>query len=128
MQEILFSGKSKENEEWVISDCIYQCDGVIILYDKQDGWIEVIPETVGRFTGLPDKNGKKIFEGDIVKIHRKYLNAGYEEDCLYRVYWHKYWNDWALKNIKSTQSCYLEDAKEGKVIGNIHDNPEFLEV
>ena len=140
MREILFRGKT-EKGEWVegfytkgfrypdeeeLHDMIYS----FLADEENNEWrfynAKVIPETIGQFTGLTDKNGKKIFEGDIVKIRRAYLNAGYEEDCFYKVDWHKYWNGWALINIKDTQSCYLDNVIQGEVIGNIHDNPELL--
>ncbi len=131
MREILFRGKSLRNE-WVYGGYVGICNGgkiaeltVIHIIEKCDNEL-VKTETVGQFTGLTDKNGKKIFEGDIVKIHRKYLNAGCEEDCLYEVIWHKHWCCWALRNLKPTQCCYLSDVKDGEVIGNIHDNPELL--
>ena len=121
MREILFRGKDNISGEWIT--------GFLVSEKHIGNWVEshpVIPETVGQFTGLTDKNGKKIFEGDIVKIRRAYLNAGYEEDCFYKVAWHKYWNGWALINIRDTQSCYLDNVIQGEVIGNIHDNPELL--
>lgn len=134
MREILFRGKTEQGE-WVYGFYHNETSIESPSSDRkitrhhiytQDFDKFVIPETVGQFTGLTDKNGKKIFEGDIVKIRRAYLNAGYEEDCFYKVAWHKYWNGWALINIRDTQSCYLDNVIQGEVIGNIHDNPELL--
>ncbi len=125
MREILFRGKITQ-DKWAYGfyeNVKLEEEGIIHYVDGKI----VSSKTIGQFTGLTDKNGKKIFEGDIVKIRRAYLNAGYEEDCFYKVAWHKYWNGWALINIKDTQSCYLDNVIKGEVIGNIHDNPEFLE-
>lgn len=146
MRPIIFRAKRKDNGEWVEGSLIIAKNFCCILQDEEkvhpldypylgnesgciDGYATpVIPETVGQYTGLLDKHGKKIFEGDIVKIHWKYVNAGCEEDCFYMVEWHKSWNGWSLTNIKAIQSCYLYQARDGEVIGNVIDNPELLEV
>ena len=127
MREILFRGKT-ERGEWVkgvpffgeyrcyIIEDLFICDEYECVGADND---LVIPETVGQYTGLTDKNGKKIFEGDIIKadnwLHQNmkiytivFENSGFyakhkDEDC---------WNFDHLENIE--------------IIGNIHDNPELL--
>ena len=134
MREILFRGKRVDNGEWVYGsfcmdareqfDNLCCCDGFIRLYDKNKGKMqmhEVERATVGQYTGLKDKNGQRIFEGDIVE--------GYdfsEDDGFGLVRWDDggFWvgnDDW----WGTFSDNYDGDSFE--VIGNIHDNPELVE-
>ncbi len=108
--------------EWVVSKCILQFSDSAYL-PMVYGNIEVILETVGECTGLPDVNRKRIFEGDIVCS----LDCERGDDvgvvvwddvrCMYWVHSEKY--DWWL---------VLNEVDGWKVIGNIYENPELLEV
>ena len=139
MREILFRGKRKDNGQWVegnlfIPDSLDTptqiCIGTNIVRITYD----VIPETVGQCTGLTDKNGKKIFEGDIIKvgINQRFMDVRWNEETL----------AWELTNIGvaecevnhllntfSLAKIQVETAygkMVSEVIGNIHDNFELL--
>lgn len=139
MREILFRGKRVDNGEWVVSDSFYQCHGRIKLWDEQnrDGYVEVEKETVGQYTGLTDKNGKKVYEGDIVKFTDTtfgYSHVG--EVCfnkgsfciLYELYGQKRFHrigkteEWQDMGASGTITYSYE------VIGDIHDNKELLDI
>ena len=133
MREILFRGKRMDNRAWVEGAfCMKDCDEPfgemvdrpsIIKYDPPcDGfWYRVDPETVGQFTGLTDKNGKKIFEGDIVKALR-ICNQDVWIGCV--VMWK---GCFALQDATTRNVPAIDLFNVYEVMGNIHDNPELLE-
>lgn len=131
MRDILFRGKRKDSGEWVNGNLFLRdTDGrAYILAGSRIVTIEweVDPSTVGQYTGLRDKNGKRIFEGDMVStdIERPYLIVEFRAGCFMfncndggEDYY-----DIMLPILKDPHSVY----KYGEVIGNIHDNPELLE-
>lgn len=135
MREILFRGKSIITNEWVYGGIVHQTDfyGDIVdryyIIDGTDtrdydiGYSEqVIPETVGQYTGLTDKNGVKIFEGDAIRTD-KFHN-------LSKIYFVKYDKDFAafIGTSKYSFTTFDCDGDHFEVVGNIHDNPELLEV
>ena len=126
MREILFRGKRKLGNEWIEGGIYYQkSDDVkeeaiyIIGSSLNDvgSAYEVIPETVGQYTGLTDKNGKKIFEGDICK-HR----SNYSGNTVISVVTYTDGHFLALV----CENSGFELSEKFEVIGNIHDNPELL--
>ena len=143
MREILFRGKQTDNGEWI--EGAYspfhlnfgereEKPHIIIISDDEDIdglWCEVIPETVGQYTGLTDKNGTKIFEGDILKSTIKiidYTDEGfsishYDEELIGIVEWRKDGFMIAHKSGTWARSFY---GCENYVIGNIHDNSKIL--
>lgn len=125
MREILFEGKRTDNNEWAFGDLLHLPNGdVVILSNK--GYVKVIPETVGQFTGLTDKNGKKIFEGDIVKGD---LGLGYgdnENHIAYIEYQEDGMSFCLVEILEEDFGKCAEISDDLEVIGNIYDNPELL--
>ena len=90
---------------------------------------EVIPETIGQYTGLTDKNGKKIFEGDICRFKR--FNDIHVGEIVFNVttasFVMRYQSIVGAYGEKATQKMLLSVCDDIEVIGNIHDNPELME-
>lgn len=131
-REILFRGKQIVSGEWIYGVPISN-DNITCIFKLTDGLSElkgfqVKPETVGQYTGLIDKNGVKIFEGDIASFKRFENNyvgkiifnnktAGFE-------FW---WNVVVgAYGEKATRCANLSVCDEIEVIGNIHDDSEML--
>ena len=159
MKEILFRGKRIDNGEWIEGFYAKSGDRTFILIDNDFavGYVimkEVYPETVGEYTGLTDKNGTKIFEGDIVKCKHEIRHFVDKEDKIPRfVYGVKheerqgyfitkstiYYRNYEVQFYKGRYRIinkniihYIDTDyiynHEIEVIGTIYDNPELLEV
>lgn len=143
MRDIKFRGKAKDHDCWYFGTYIFTDDNKndpfrrapfreshqIVCYFSGDwnmgGWdsVEVIPETVGQYTGLKDKNGKEIYEGDII---RSFDSSG--DIILHYIVWKEeevrfvafYKGKTFSSNCSLNQSWIDEFEKE--VVGNIHDN------
>jgi uncharacterized phage protein (TIGR01671 family) len=117
MRDYLFRGKRIENGEWVYGFYAMQSFGngyspaIIQFCGYSTMPVKIIPETIGQWTGLVDKNGVKIFEGDILNTN----------DAITLVVWHITY----FSGIQFVKGKYNQTQTE--VIGNCIDNPEILE-
>lgn len=125
MREILFRGKRMDNGEWVFGDLrhIFYGECYLHIVDNSNGLnnsvcgLEVDPSTVGQFTGLEDKLGTKIFEGDVIDDLGVEYIVVFDSD--YAQFRGKF-DGWNAEISHIASRC--------EVIGNIYDNPELLEV
>lgn len=130
MREIKFRGKRLDNGEWIEGDLLRMNDHWFIFPDPAPEGIDkykVDPATVGEFTGLKDKNGKEIYEGDVI---RSPLSD--DKTRPHRIFYHTGNAAFMGALVDRKELCYLRLDQDwiykfGKeVIGNIHDNLELL--
>lgn len=130
-REILFRGKAYDGK-WVCGDLKHLTSGLGIATCKDDVFscTRVDNDTIGQYTGLKDKNGKKIFEGDILEY------IGKRKDNMNKVYRRKVvFHEGMFTLLSKELQAYsalkhhcMEDGRSAwRVIGNIHDNPELIE-
>ena len=119
MREILFRGKRIDNEVWVEGDLIHSPDGRVAISTDND-LLEVQSVTVCQYTGLSDRNGRKIFEGDILKLMYE------DEESFYVVFWDEENAMWKIRatDVESADDMGCWNPAEWEAIGNIFDNPE----
>ena len=128
MREIKFRGKCMYSNEWVYGDLIHKRHDRDALMIQDDNGLgsDVVPESVGQFTGLHDKNGKEIYEGDVITQYLVFRN-GENYECKARrglVVFDKLWC-FVLRS-KSPLYHLFGDGVTQEVQGNIHDNPNLL--
>ena len=125
MREILFRGKTLDGdwlEGWYQPPAMDIGVTLAVFNDTSEHLtdIQVVPETVGQFTGVLDKNGKKIFEGDVVLCECEYDDGCYPYSAA------------IMTQVKFIGGCFTplhaRNLLSVEVLGNIHDNPELLEV
>lgn len=117
MREILFRGKEVESGDWYYGDIFHSSvdvDTVRIHDYRNRANVKIIPETLGQFTGLTDKNGVKIFEGDIVEYEGKRYSINYLPHYA------------RFSAVKPNTVFCVFAYQRGEVIGNIYDNPELI--
>lgn len=137
MREILFRGKTKVQNKWVYgwycgkilnSDMYSTEESSQIIDAKTLYWHTCEPETCGQFTGITDKNGKKIFEGDIVAVKLEDSNGEEWQEIREVVYDSKECCWYPMRWDEECEFCEgWTEIKSIEVIGNIHDNPELME-
>lgn len=132
MREILFRAKRIDNGEWVegyylkttLGKDIEPSDVIFVPFkinrSGQWGWIKVLPETLCQFTGMVDKNGRRIWENDIIKHEIS--------DTIGVVKWyHEDYVGWYVDDVVVDEQQFTDEMwNECEVIGNIFDHPELL--
>lgn len=134
MREILFRGKRIDNGEWAYGSFLQveHEDGsfTTAVFSKKDagGDAEVDPSTVGQYTAHTDKNGKRIFEGDIIRyIFDSPDDPTATENGLKVRTGRIFWSDWSSSFALTGGINGSASLNNVEVIGNIYDNPELLE-
>lgn len=117
---IKFRGKSVLNDEWIYGDLVHRTDSPKTISPVQINGIGVKEDTIGQFTGLFDKNGKEIYEGDILLVDdyegvRIYNKVGIKDGCF--GYIGEYSGD-------LLPFCHYNITEE--IAGNIYDHPELI--
>lgn len=136
-ERYIFRGKRKDNGKWVEGYyvCLNEnCHRIYTGYAEKDcgdyypDYYEVIPKTVSQYTGLKDKNGKLIFEGDIIRTKKYGRVIAHSNVRDYDIFIITYVPAvFRLENIHRAFNL-VGNSVDYEVIGNIHDNPELLEV
>ena len=123
MREIKFKGQQLSNGDWIVGDLNHLVDGVYISNDNGNNMAQVNPDTVGQYTGLKDKSGKEIYDGDILAHNGEpigYIVDGVRGYCFDVMYFSpKYEESWSLYGV--VVNDFHGDVE---IIGNIHD-PEW---
>ena len=136
MRDILFRGQTRRKGEYIVNMAGDKCeshwvyggifpqnkDGDFAIIYQQEPEIRkftVYADTVGQYTGLTDKNGTKIFEGDIVSLRKC-------NELIYKVVYDNFRFELHNKNDIACYVLRIYKSKDLEIIGNIHDNPELL--
>lgn len=126
MREILFRGKTLISGRWIDGDLRQWSSGNVGICDRATNWTyKVDPDTVGQYTGLKDKDGKPIVEGDVVHMNSKKFQLSGHGVVVYRN------GSFAIDDRKRNRLYpFMQNgqynAGDYRVDGNVHDNPELL--
>ena len=136
MREIKFRGKVKGKSDWVYGSLLIYGDGEHNIHVprkhnyKLDAW-NVVPETVGQYTGLTDRNGKEIYEGDVITTKGRYPRVVLWDKMNWALMPTEYYNDkyfWVMNLQHPGADWWEEFADRVEIIGNIYDNPELIKL
>ena len=121
MKEILFRGKNLKNDVWIYGNLLRTDDGMYIIQNHVPHHrlkdYEVNPKTFCQYIGLVDKNGRKIFEGDIIKV--PYCR---NDICTLGLRGCNYY----FKGKQSDYEIASSESKHFEVMGNVFDNPKLI--
>jgi len=129
MREIKFRGKRQKNGEWIYGSYIsrghhnYLYD---LIIDDKNRKKAVMMKTVGQYTGLKDKNGKGIYEGDIVKSKISFEGKGIPH--MGEVVYDKELASFATKNLSGNTLICRQQLNTFEVVGNKYENPDLLDI
>lgn len=146
MREILFRAKDDASKQWVYGYYVHlpsAAGSVHIMHvpagnpDESNSASYVVPETLGQYTGLTDKNGKKIFEGDILSSNQYPYTSDGKHNYYAEVTWFEENAAFGLYTFKNPQSSvrgvsegsdYIDEfnSDNWEIIGNIYDSPELF--